>query len=80
MEVLRVEDDLAGIGDEEARECFANILAAKRLLKNVHELPKTLLEDLRSALKDEQESTPKKVATRASTPSANDESRIKHWP
>ena len=51
MEVLKVEDDLASIGDEEVRECFANILAAKRLLRNAHELPKNLIEELRSALK-----------------------------
>ena len=40
VEVLEVEEDLASIADEEVRECFANILAAKRLVKNVHELPK----------------------------------------
>ena len=51
VEVLEVEEDLASIADEEVRECFANILAARRLVKNVHELPKELLEELRSALK-----------------------------
>ena len=80
VEVLKVEDDLACIGDVEARECFANILAAKRLLRNIHELPKTLLEDLRSALKTEEEVTPKKTATRVVLPSENDESRVKNWP
>jgi hypothetical protein len=80
VEVLKVEDDLARIGDEEARECFANILAAKRLVRNVHELPRTLLEDLRQALKVEEDVAPKKTATRAGSPSASDESRIKHWP
>jgi hypothetical protein len=80
VEVLKVEDDLACIGDEEAKECFANILAARRLLRNVRELPKTLLEDLRQALKVEEEIAPKKTATRAGIPSANDESRVKHWP
>src|ERR1700730_2303591 len=59
VEVLKTENDLACIGDEEVRECFANILAAKRLVRNVHELPKKLIEDLRSALKTEEE-----VATR----------------
>ena len=29
VEVLQVEDDVASIGDEEVRECFQNILAAK---------------------------------------------------
>jgi len=81
MEVLTVEDDLACIGDEEARECFANILAAKRLVRNVHELPKTLLDDLRQALKaDEDDAVPKKSATRAGVASASDDSRVKHWP
>ena len=80
VEVLNVEDDLACIGDQEASECFANILAAKRLLRNVHELPPTLIEDLRSALKTEEGGAPRKTATRAATPYANDESRVKHWP
>jgi hypothetical protein len=80
VEVLKVEDDLACIGDEEARECFANILAAKRLVRNVHELPRTLLEDLRQALKVDEDVAPKKTATRAGIPSASDESRVKHWP
>jgi hypothetical protein len=80
VEVLKVEDDLACIGDEEARECFANILAAKRLVRNVHELPRTLLEDLRQALKVDEDVAPKKTATRAGIPSASDESRVKNWP
>jgi hypothetical protein len=54
VEVLKVEDKLASIGDEEARECFANTLAAKRLLRNVHELPKKRVEELRSALTTEE--------------------------
>jgi hypothetical protein len=80
VEVLKVEDDLACIGDEEARECFANILAAKRLVRNLHELPRTLLEDLRQALKVGEDVAPKKTATRAGIPSASDESRVKNWP
>jgi hypothetical protein len=80
VEVLKVEDDLASIGDEEARECFANILAAQRLVKNIHELPKALLDNLRAALKVDEEAAPKKSATRAAIPSANDESRVKNWP
>jgi hypothetical protein len=42
MEVLKVEEDIAAIGGEEVREGFANILAAKRLVRNVHELSKNL--------------------------------------
>ena len=80
VEVLKVEDDLARISDEEARECFANISAAKRLLRNIHELPKVLLDDLRQALKTEEEVTPRKIPTRAGTSSTNGESRVKNWP
>src|SRR5436309_7778282 len=47
VEVLKTENDLACIGDEEVRECFANILAAKRLVRTVHELPANLIEELR---------------------------------
>jgi hypothetical protein len=55
MEVVKIEDTLDSIGDEEVRECFANILAAKRLLQNVHGLPKQLIEELRVALSTEEE-------------------------
>ena len=72
MEVLKVEDDLASIGDEEVRECFANILAAKRLLRNAHELPKNLIEELCSALKTE-EKVPKKTVTPVAISSVDDE-------
>ena len=83
VEVLQVEDDLASIGDEEVRECFQNILAAKRLIRNVHELPKTLIEELRSALKTEEEVVPKKTVTPVAISSVNDESVSRarlRWP
>jgi hypothetical protein len=83
VEILKTENDLAGLGDEEVKECFANILAAKRLLKTVHELPKDLVEKLRSALKtEEEEAAPRKPVTSVTNLSANDESasRIKQWP
>jgi hypothetical protein len=73
MEVLKVEDDLASIGDEEVRECFANVLAAKRLLRNAHELPKNLIEELCSALKTEDEVAPKKTVTPVAISSVDDE-------
>ncbi len=81
VEVLHVEDDLASIVDEEVRECFANILAAKRLVKNVHELPKELIDELRSALKSEPE-VPKKPPTLATISSTATESgsKTKRWP
>ena len=87
VEVLKTENDLACIGDEEVRECFANILAAKRLVRTVHELPPNLIEELRLALKTEDSVMPKKtVASVASLPVKNlqvdDEagSRSKLWP
>ncbi len=81
VEVLEVEEDLASIADEEVRECFANILAAKRLVKNLHELPKELIEELRSALKTEPDVL-KKPPTLAAISLSNDETgtRGKLWP
>jgi hypothetical protein len=82
VEVLKVEDDLASIGDEEVRECFANTIAAKRLLRNLHELPKNLIEELRSALRTEEEGVPKKTAASVPISSRSDEvaPRAKRWP
>ena len=82
LEVLKIENDLACLGDEEVRECFANILAAKRLLKNAHELPKNLVEELRSALKAGEETAPKKASSSVASFPVNDESgsRPKQWP
>ena len=78
VEVLETEDDLACIGDQEARECFANILAVKRLVRNIHELPNKLIEDLRSALKSGV-GVPKKTPTPVEIPSVNDEPSAKRW-
>jgi hypothetical protein len=58
MEIQEVDDDLASISDEEARECFENIAAARKLLQNVHGLPKKLIEEFRSALRVEEEIGP----------------------
>jgi hypothetical protein len=82
VEVLKIEYDLASIGDEEVREGFANILAAKRLVRNVHELPKELIEELRSALKTEDEVAQKKPVIPVPISSVKDESppRKKFWP
>ena len=83
VEVLQVEDDLASIDDEEVRECFANILAARRLVKNVHELPKQLVEELRLALTTEEVPAPKKpVATAPASPAADTSGgqKPKSWP
>ncbi len=83
VEVLHVEDDLASIEDEEVRECFANILAARRLVKNVHELPKQLVEELRLALTTEEVPVPKKpVATAPASPAVetSEGQKPKNWP
>jgi hypothetical protein len=82
LEVLKVEDDLASVDDEDVRECFVNMLAAKRLIRNVHALPKKLIEELRSALETEDEVAPKKPVTQVAISSVNDESapRRKFWP
>jgi hypothetical protein len=75
MEVVKIEDNLASIGDEEVREWFANILAAKRLLQNVHGLSKKLIEDLRSALNTEEEEAIVRKETVASVASS-----LEVWP
>jgi hypothetical protein len=82
LEVVKVEADLASIGDEEVRECFANTLAAERLLRNVHELPKNLIEELRSALQIEEKVVPKKTVAPVPISSLSNESasRAKRWP
>jgi hypothetical protein len=59
VDVVRVEDDIAKIGEEEAREYFENILAAKRVLRNAEHLPRKLAEELRSAMNMKLESPPR---------------------
>jgi hypothetical protein len=83
VEIVKTENDLAGIDDEEVKECFANILAAKRLVKTAHELPKNLIDELRSVLKTEaEEVAPRKAVASVTNLTANDESasRAKQWP
>ena len=55
IEVVEVEDDLAAIKDMEVREGFQNILAARRILRSLGDLPKTVVEELRSALRVQEE-------------------------
>jgi hypothetical protein len=82
VELLRVEDKVASIDDEEVRECFENLLAAKRLIQNVNELPAKVKEELRAALETKEEVVPKKIVTLVPGPSVNEESgsRFKRWP
>ena len=53
IEVLEVAESLASIADEDIRDGFENILAAKRLVRAVSSLPPKLKEELRSALQKE---------------------------
>lgn len=82
VEVLRVEEKVTSIDDEEAKECFENLLAAKRLIQNVNELPAKVKEELRAALKSEEEVVSNRIVTLAPTPSVNEgsASRVKRWP
>ena len=82
VEVLKVEEKVTSIDDEEAKECFENVLAAKRLIHNVNELPATVKEELRAALKAEEAVAPNKIVTLAPSASVNEEpaSRVKRWP
>ena len=50
IEVLDIKDDLSAISDNVVREGFQNILAARRVLRSIGELPISLVEDLRAAL------------------------------
>jgi hypothetical protein len=82
VEVLKVEDNVNSIDDEEAKECFENLLAAKRLIQNVNDLPEKVREELRAVLKSQEEVVPNKIVTLAPAPSVSEEtvSRVKRWP
>src|SRR6478735_4747946 len=81
VEVLRVEEKLTSIDDEDAKECFENLLAAKRLIHNMNELSAKVKEELRAALKREEEVARNKIVTLAPAPSVNEGSapRVKRW-
>ena len=82
VEVLRVEDDVASIRDEEVRACFENLLAARRLIRNINELPTKVKEELRAALNTEEQIVPRKIVTLGPGSSASPEagSVAKRWP
>lgn len=63
VEVLTVENDVASILDEEVRACFENLLAARRLIRNVNELPTKVREELRAALNTEEGMATTKIVT-----------------
>jgi DNA-directed RNA polymerase subunit F len=81
---LRVEESVTSIDHEEAKEWFENLLAARRLIQNVNDLPANVREELRAVLKSEEEVAPNKIVTLGSAPpaSVNEESaaRIKRFP
>ena len=81
VEVLRVEDNATSIDDEEAKECFENLLAAKRVIQNANELPEKVREELCAVLKNQEEVFPNKIVTLAPAPAATEEpaSRVKCW-
>jgi len=82
VEVLAVEDDVASIRDEEVRACFENLLAARRLIRNVNELPTRVKEELRAALNTEKAIAPRKIATLVPGSSTSQEpgAVAKRWP
>ena len=91
VEVLKVENEIATIDDEEVREYFANLHAAKRLIQNMKELPVNLKEELRAALNPaalnaaalnpEEEVAPRNLKLAPSPPVDNNASpRLKRWP
>ncbi len=80
VETLKVETDIAAIDDEDVRECFENLHAAKRLIQNVNELPAKVKEELRAALQTEGEIVPNKNLKLASETVDESLSRIKRWP
>jgi hypothetical protein len=85
VEVLRVEENASLIDDEEARKWFENLLAAKRLIQNMSELPVNVREELRTALKGQgEEVVSHKVVTLEPPPvprvSEETAGRVKRFP
>src|SRR2546429_4120906 len=61
IEVLDTKDDVSAINDNVVRKGFENILAARRVLQSIGELPTSLVEDLRAALNAPAETARKPV-------------------
>lgn len=70
VEVLEVRDDLSAITDNVVRDGFQNILAVRRVLQSVNQLPVGLVEELRAALNSEKETAKKPVASESAEPIA----------
>jgi hypothetical protein len=84
VEVLKVEENVSLIDHQEVKEWFENLLAAKRLIQNVNQLPAKVRDDLRAVLKSDEEVVPNKVVTLGPAPAASvteeTATRIKRWP
>jgi hypothetical protein len=81
VETLRVETDIAAIDDEDVRECFENLHAAKRLIQNMNELPAKVKEELRAALRTEDVVPNNNLKLPPESVVDNEPlSRIKRWP
>ena len=52
VDILKVADDVAAIDDEEVREGFENLLAAKRLIQNASHLPTKLIDRVARRIED----------------------------
>jgi hypothetical protein len=78
IEVLEVADSLASISDEDIRDGFENVVAAKRLVRAVNNLPAKLKEELRSALEGEAEMKSPHVIPKKSAGSAVEEFGREH--
>jgi hypothetical protein len=65
VEVLEVAENLASVADEDVRDGFANILAAKRLLGAIETLPHKLKEELRSALQAGTDMAPRRLSKKS---------------
>src|SRR5437660_12931642 len=70
IEVLDTKDDLSAISDNAVREGFQNILAARRVLQSIGELPPSLVEDLRTALNARAETAKEPAGSKASGPAS----------
>jgi hypothetical protein len=70
VEVLEVKDDVSAISDNVVREGFENIVAARKVLRNIGELPTTIIEDLRAALNSRAETGKKPASTATGEPAA----------
>jgi hypothetical protein len=78
IEVLEVAENLASVTDEDVRDGFTNILAAKRLLGAVDSLPETLKEELRSALQAGTNSGPRTLSKKSVGSAVEELGRAQH--